>query len=54
MAPGGGKPSGEVLAAIDRDLGGMEKFQTDFNAAGARVFGSGWVFVTVGSSGRLA
>jgi len=55
MSPnGGGKPSGEVLAAIDRDLGGMEKFQTDFNAAGARVFGSGWVFVTVGSSGRLA
>jgi superoxide dismutase, Fe-Mn family len=54
MAPGGGKPGGEVLAAIDRDLGGTEKFQTDFNAAGGRVFGSGWVFVTVGSSGRLA
>jgi superoxide dismutase, Fe-Mn family len=54
MGPGGGKPSGEVLAAIDRDLGGMEKFQTDFDAAGGRVFGSGWVFVTVSKGGQLA
>jgi Fe-Mn family superoxide dismutase len=54
MGPDGGKPEGEVLAAIDRDLGGMEKFQTDFDAAGGRVFGSGWVFVTVAKDGRLA
>ena len=54
MGPDGGKPEGEVLAAIDRDLGGMEKFQTDFNAAGLRVFGSGWTFVTVAKDGRLA
>ncbi len=54
MGPNGGKPSGEVLAAIDRDLGGMEKFQTDFNAAGGRQFGSGWVFVTVTKDGKLA
>ena len=26
----------------------------DFNAAGGRVFGSGWVFVTVGKDGKLA
>ncbi|MBI5132872.1 MAG: superoxide dismutase [Rhodopseudomonas palustris] len=54
MGPNGGKPSGEVLAAIDRDLGGMEKFQTDFNAAGGKQFGSGWVFVTVSKDGKLA
>lgn len=54
MGPNGGKPDGEVLAAIDRDLGGMEKFQTDFNAAGARQFGSGWVFVVVSKDGKLA
>ena len=43
MGPNGGKPDGEVLAAIDRDLGGMEKFQTEFNAAGGRAvrFGLG-------------
>jgi Fe-Mn family superoxide dismutase len=54
MAPNGGKPAGEVLAAIDRDLGGMEKFQTDFNAAGGRQFGSGWVFVVVDKAGKLS
>jgi superoxide dismutase, Fe-Mn family len=54
MGPNGGKPDGEVLAAIDRDLGGLEKFQTDFNAAGGRVFGSGWVFATVAKDGKLA
>jgi len=54
MGPDGGKPEGEVLAAIDKDLGGMEKFQNDFNAAGGRQFGSGWVFVTVAKDGKLA
>lgn len=54
MGPNGGKPEGEVLAAIDRDLGGLEKFQTDFNAAGGRVFGSGWVFVIVSKDGKLS
>jgi Fe-Mn family superoxide dismutase len=54
MGPNGGKAEGDVLAAVDRDLGGLEKFQTDFNAAGGRVFGSGWVFVTVDKDGKLA
>ncbi|MCC7282694.1 MAG: superoxide dismutase [Acetobacteraceae bacterium] len=54
MGGKGGEPSGELAAAIARDLGGMEKFRADFNAAGLRVFGSGWVFVTVGRDGRLA
>jgi Fe-Mn family superoxide dismutase len=55
MGPrGGGQPQGEVAAAITRDLGGLQKMQDDFNAAGGRVFGSGWVFVTVDRSGKLA
>lgn len=54
MGPGGGKPAGELAQAIDRDLGGLDKLQTDFNAAGARVFGSGWSFVTVARDGKLA
>jgi superoxide dismutase, Fe-Mn family len=53
MGPNGGKPEGEVRAAIDRDLGGLEKFQADFNAAGGRQFGSGWVFVTVSKDDKL-
>lgn len=54
MGPGGGTPSGELAQAIDRDLGGLDKMKTDFNAAGGRVFGSGWVFVTVDREGKLA
>src|SRR5258708_26940229 len=41
MGPDGGKPEGEGLAAIDRDLGGLEKFQNDFNTADAPQSGSG-------------
>ena len=54
MGPGGGKPQGDLASAIDRDVGGLEKFQTDFNAAGGRVFGSGWVAVVVSRDGKLA
>lgn len=54
MGGRGGAPTGELLAAVDRDLGGVEKLKTDFNAMGARVFGSGWVFVTVDRTGKLA
>ena len=54
MGPQGGTPGGPLAAAIDRDLGGMQKFQDDFAAAGVRVFGAGWVFVTVSKDGGLA
>jgi Fe-Mn family superoxide dismutase len=54
MGGSGGEPSGELKAAIDRDLGGLQKLQDDFNGAGSRVFGSGWVFVTVTRDGKLA
>ena len=54
MGGKGGAPSGDLAAAITRDLGGLDKLKTDFNGAGARVFGSGWVFVTVDGGGKLA
>jgi Fe-Mn family superoxide dismutase len=54
MGPNGGKPEGELLAAIARDFGGLDKLETAFNAAGGKVFGSGWVFVTVTRDGMLA
>ncbi|MCA3632408.1 MAG: superoxide dismutase [Methylobacterium sp.] len=54
MTPGGAKaPEGELKAAIDRDLGGFDKLKADFNGTGGRLFGSGWVFVTVSKDGRL-
>jgi Fe-Mn family superoxide dismutase len=54
MGPAGGQPQGDLAAAITRDLGGLQKLQDDFNAAGLRVFGSGWVFITVTPDGALA
>ncbi len=54
MGPGGGQPAGALKEAIDRDFGGLDKLQEQVNAAGLRVFGSGWVFVTVDGSGKLA
>jgi Fe-Mn family superoxide dismutase len=51
---GGGRPTDDVAGAIDRDLGGFDRMKTDFDAAGAKVFGSGWVFVTAAPDGRLA
>ncbi len=54
MGGKGGAPAGALAAAIDRDLGGMEAFKGNFNRAGAGVFGSGWVFVTVTRDGKLA
>ena len=45
MKSGGGKPSGAIAEAIDRDFGSFEDFKTKFNEAGVKQFGSGWVFV---------
>ena len=53
-APGGPGPDGDLKAAIDRDFGGLEKLQEQFNTAGTKVFGSGWAFVTVDKDGKLA
>ena len=50
----GAAPTGDLAAVITRDLGGLRKFQDDFNTAGMRLFGYGWVFVTVTKDGRLA
>src|SRR4051812_27866967 len=54
MGGPGGEPQGELKGAVERDFGSVQKFQDEFNAAGARLFGSRWVFVTVTLDGRLA
>jgi Fe-Mn family superoxide dismutase len=42
---GGGKPSGALLAAIERDFGSYEKFVEAFTAAATTQFGSGWAWL---------
>lgn len=55
MAPnGGGVPTNEVAKAIESDLGGFDKFKTDFNQAGATRFGSGWAWLCVKPDDKLA
>jgi Fe-Mn family superoxide dismutase len=50
---GGGKALPAMLQqAFDRDLGGYDKFRTDFIQAGVTQFGSGWAWVAV-RNGKL-
>jgi Fe-Mn family superoxide dismutase len=39
---GGGKPTGELAAAVQNDFGGFEQFQRQMNEAAASIMGSGW------------
>jgi len=50
----GGRPEGELLAAIDRDLGGVERMERDLTAAAMGRFGSGWAWIVVKPDGTLA
>ncbi|MEO8733311.1 MAG: superoxide dismutase [Flavobacteriales bacterium] len=49
----GGKPSGEVASAIDRDLGGFDAFKDSFSKAAATRFGSGWAWLCAHKGGKL-
>jgi Fe-Mn family superoxide dismutase len=44
-AAGGGAPAGPLADALRRDFGSVEKFKAEFDAAGAKLFGSGWVWL---------
>jgi len=50
---GGGQPTGDLLAAIQRDFGSVENFQKQFSEAGATQFGSGWAWLVL-DKGKLA
>lgn len=50
---GGGQPSGALADAIDKELGGFDKFKEDFANAGATRFGSGWAWLSVDKNGKL-
>lgn len=52
IGPKGGQPAGDLAAAIDSDLGGLESFKEAFSKAGATRFGSGWAWL-VSKGGKL-
>lgn len=54
MGPkGGGQPKGKLAEAIDRELGGFDKFRQAFTAAAMGRFGSGWAWLSVDPNKRL-
>jgi superoxide dismutase, Fe-Mn family len=48
-----GQPSASLLAAIERDLGGLDAFKTAFTQAAISRFGSGWAWLSVNPQGKL-
>ncbi len=49
---GGGNPTGELAAQIDKDFGGFAEFKKKFEDAAVKQFGSGWGFL-VYKGGKL-
>jgi superoxide dismutase, Fe-Mn family len=54
MAPNaGGEPTGAIAQAISETFGDFENFKTQFNDAGAKRFGSGFVWLVRSRDGKL-
>ena len=53
LAPDGGKPSGDLATAIDRDFGSLSKLGEELQARGEKHFASGWVWLAE-ADGKLS
>jgi len=51
---GGGEPTGKLADAIKASFGSFDEFKTQFKAAGATQFGSGWAWLVADKSGKLS
>ena len=55
LAPGGDNaPTGELLQQIEADLGSVDEMKKNFGAQAATRFGSGWAWLIVTETGKLA
>lgn len=54
LGKGKNTPSEAMKSVIEKSFGSWEKFQEDFNAAGAGLFGSGWVWLEKMEDGTLS
>jgi Fe-Mn family superoxide dismutase len=50
----GGKPSGNLLKAIEKEFSSLEKFKEQFTEKAMTVFGSGWTFLMITQSGSFS
>jgi superoxide dismutase, Fe-Mn family len=49
----GGEPTGALGDEIKKTFGSFDEFKTKFNDAGAKQFGSGWVWLVRGNDSKL-
>ncbi len=47
------EPEGKIAELIVRDFGSVDAFKKEFEQKGATLFGSGWVWLSLNSDGKL-
>lgn len=51
---GGGKPSGDLMSALEKKFGSFDQFKTELVTTAAGQFGSGWGWLVVGPDQELS
>ena len=54
LKPGGSQPGGALLQALTSTFGSLDSFKDLFSKAGLGRFGSGWAWLVLDASGKLA